>query len=148
MARDGYFLVHAKGGETEHGGSELIAIMERDRSDESVAFYDYLVLATNRTDTMQRELDAAVRRGFLAVAQTVYETAFGGQEIVVIMERSLDDDRPVCEYELLATQRTSTMQKEMSESAARGFVARGLSVSKTAYGGKEVVVVMERCVAP
>ena len=146
-ARDGFFLVSAQGGETEFGGRELVAIVERNLDAEDVPYVDYLVLATNRTSTMADELYEAGRRGFVMVAQTVYETSFGGQEVVVIMERNLDGDGPICEYDLLATQRTSTMEKELNEAARRGFIARGVSVAETAYGGNEVVVVVERCVA-
>ena len=40
------------------------------------------------------------------------------------------------------------MQKELSEYGRKGFLVRGLSVSETAFGGNEVVVVSERCVTP
>jgi len=64
------------------------------------------------------------------------------------MERSPYAEAPVCEYELLATSRTSTIQKELSEYGRKGFLVRGLSVSETAFGGNEVVVVTERCLTP
>lgn len=147
-AFDGFVLVEAKGGTTEHGGQELLAILERDRNAELPAPYEYLVLATNRTGTMRDELNEAARRGFSFVSQTVFETGGGGQEVVVVMERSPHEDTPVCEYTLLATTRTSTMERELREYARKGFVARGLSVSETAFGGNEVVVVAERCLTP
>ncbi len=147
-ARDGFVLVQAMGGNTEHGGEELVAVVERDNAVNHAEPYEYLVLATNRTGTMQNELNDAARRGFAFVAQTVFTTAFGGEEVVIIMERSLYAEAPVCEYQLLATSRTSTMQKELSEYGRKGFLVRGLSVSETAFGGNEVVVVTERCVAP
>ena len=147
-AAEGFVLIEAMGGETAFGGDELVAIMERDWSVEHAGIYEYLVLSTNRTSTMERELRDAARRGFVFVEQTVFETSFNGQEVVVIMERSPHNDAPVCEYELLATSRTSTMQDELDEYARKGFIARGLSVSETAFGGNEIVVVTERCVAP
>ncbi len=147
-ALDGFVLVEAKGGTTEHGGQELLAIVERDRGAELSAPPEYLVLATNRTGTMRDELNEAARRGFSFVSQTVFETGGGGQEVVVVMERSPHEDAPVCEYTLLATTRTSTMERELREYARKGFVARGLSVSETAFGGNEVVVVAERCLTP
>ena len=146
-ALDGFVLVQAMGGNTEHGGEELVAVVERDNAVDHAEPYEYLVLATNRTGTMQNELNDAARRGFAFVAQTVFTTAFGGEE-VVIMERSPHGEAPVCEYELLATSRTSTIQEELSEYGRKGFLVRGLSVSKTAFGGNEVVVVTERCVTP
>ncbi len=146
-ALDGFVLVRAMGGETAHGGQELVAILSRAPDRDRFVPAEYIVLATNRTGTMQNELDDAARRGFLFVAQTVFETSFGGEEVVVIMERG-PADGPVCEYQLLATQRTSTMAKELEENARRGFQVLGLSVSETAFGGNEVVVVTERCVSP
>ena len=147
-ALDGLVLVSAIGGETAHGGRELVAILSRPFETNRIVPAEYLVLATNRTGTMQNELNDAARRGFLFVAQTVFETAFGGEEVVVIMERGPNADGPVCEYQLLATERTSTMMRELAENARLGFVVRGLSVSETAFGGNEVVVVTERCMSP
>ncbi len=147
-ALDGFVLVQAMGGNTEHGGEELVAVVERDSAVDHAEPYEYLVLATNRTGTMQNELNDAARRGFAFVAQTVFVTAYGGEEVVIIMERSPYADAPVCEYQLLATSRTSTMQKELSEYGRKGFRVRGLSVAETAFGGNEVVVVTERCVTP
>jgi hypothetical protein len=121
-AYDGFVLVDARGGMTEHGDEELVAILERDSSVESTATapYDYVVLATSRTGTMREELHDAARRGFVFVTQTVFHTPFRGEEIIVIMERSPYDGAPVCEYELLATTRTSTMEDEVSEYARKG----------------------------
>ena len=147
-ALDGFVRVQAMGGHTEHGGEELVAVVERDHGVDHAEPYEYLVLATNRTGTMQNELNDAARRGFAFVAQTVFTTAFGGEEVVIIMERSPYAEAPVCEYELHATSRTSTMQKELSEYGRKGFLVRGPSVSETAFGGNEVVVVSERCVTP
>lgn len=147
-ALDGFVLVEAMGGNTVYGNEELVAILERDNAADHAERYEYLVLASNRTGTMQNELNDAARRGFAFVAQTVFVTAYGGEEVVIIMERSSYADAPVCEYELLATSRTSTMQKELSEYARKGFLVLGLSVSETAFGGHEVVVVTERCVIP
>jgi len=53
-----------------------------------------------------------------------------------------DPDR--FDYELLATNRTSTMEKEMNQAAGEGFGYAGQTVFETALGGKETVVIMER----
>ena len=47
-------------------------------------------------------------------------------------------------YRLLATSRTSTMQKEMHQLGAEGFDYKGQTVFSSTFGGKEVVVIMER----
>lgn len=146
-AYEGFVLVEANGGTTEHGGQELLAVMERDPALEPSEPFEYIVLATNRTGTMRRELNDAARRGFVFVSQAVFETAVGGQEVVVVMERAPVEPQPVCEYELLATTRTSTMEDELAQLGRTGFVAKGLTVSETAFGGNEVVVVVERCIS-
>ena len=48
------------------------------------------------------------------------------------------------EYKLLATSKTSTMQKELSEVAEAAFVFKGVTVGQTAFGGREVVIITER----
>ena len=52
--------------------------------------------------------------GYQYRGQTVFESLFGGEEVVVIMER--DDDVPPVQYDflLLATSRTSTLQTELT----------------------------------
>ena len=62
---------------------------------------------------------------------------FGGIEIVVIMERPPRVKKQF-EYKLLATTRTSTLQKEVTEAKDAGFIVVGM-VSRD-----EHIVVMER----
>jgi len=50
-------------------------------------------------------------------------------------------------YKLLATSRTSTMQKELQEAGDAGFVFVGMTISHTAFGGKEVVSILRKEVA-
>ena len=45
----------------------------------------YLLLATSRTGTMEEELNAAGARGYRVAGAQGGETAFGGDEAVVIM---------------------------------------------------------------
>jgi hypothetical protein len=74
----------------------------------------------------------------------VFQSTFGGKEVGVIME--LDSTKPPqrLEYKLLATSKTSTMQKELLEAGEEGFSLAGLTVGKTALGGSELVSVMRR----
>ena len=69
---------------------------------------------------------------------------FGGDEVVVILERDREASPALYEYRLLATKKTSTMEKELSEAGQSGFQFVGLTVSKTAIGGTEVVVITRR----
>ncbi|MBA3295703.1 MAG: hypothetical protein H0U19_02110 [Acidobacteria bacterium] len=93
--------------------------------------------ATNKTSTMQKEMQQAAEAGFRFGDVMGGDTAFGGSEVVVIMHRGAAADR--FDYRLLATNKTSTMQKEMQEGGDAGFEYRGQTVFKSAFGGKEVV---------
>jgi len=103
---------------------------------------EYRVLATNKTSTMQKEMQEAAEAGFRFGDVMGGNTAFGGSEVVVIMHRGASPDRFA--YRLLATSKTSTMQKELQEAGDAGFAYRGQSVFKSAFGGKEVVAILER----
>jgi len=101
------------------------------------------LLATNKTSTMEKEMNEAAEAGFRFADVMGGETSFGGSEVVVIMVRS-SDAKPTFQYKLLATQKTSTMQKEMQEAGDAGFEYRGQTIFKSAFGGTEVVVLLER----
>lgn len=104
---------------------------------------DYRVLATNKTSTMEKEMNAAADAGFRFGGVMGGETSFGGSEVVVIMSKTVSA-APRYEYRLLATNKTSTMQKEMQDAGDAGFEYKGQSVFKSVFGGKEVVVILER----
>jgi hypothetical protein len=104
---------------------------------------DYRVLATNKTSTMQKEMNEAAEAGFRFGGVMGGETSFGGSEVVVIMTRA-NGTNPRYDYRLLATSKTSTMQKEMQEAGDAGYEYKGQSVFKSTFGGKEVVVILER----
>ena len=104
---------------------------------------DYELLATNRTSTMEKEMNQAAGEGFGYAGQTVFETAFGGKETVVIMERDGAGEARY-EYKLLATKRTSTLQKELTLEGENGFKLTGMTVSRTTFGGEELVSILQR----
>ncbi|MCI0348232.1 MAG: hypothetical protein L0Z53_02305 [Acidobacteriales bacterium] len=143
-AQDGYRFQGVMGGETGFGGREVVIVMGRAAASIDRERYQYMLLATQKTSTMQKELQQAGDRGFEYKGQTVFETAFGGKEVVVILER--DNDRPLqkWDYKLLATQKTSTMQKELSQAGQNGFQMVGVTVGKSAFGGNEVVSILRR----
>ena len=100
----------------------------------------YLLLSTNRTGTMEEELNDAGERGYRFVATQGGETSFGGNEAVVIMQ--LDPEGRRFRYILLATNRTGTMQREMNEAPPEyDFV--GMTVFSSTFGGQEVAVILE-----
>jgi hypothetical protein len=144
-AAEGFRFEGAMGGETAGGGNEMVIIMSREPAADGPR-YNYKLLATNKTSTMQKELSEAGAAGFLYSGQTVYDSAFGGREVVVILERSAAAETAY-EYKLLATARTSTMQKELNEAGRAGFVFCGVTVAETSFGGREVVSILRRQVS-
>ena len=134
------------GGQTSFGGDETVVVMSRPQQVSTDARYDYRLLATSKTSTMQKELQEAGDEGFEYVGQTVFKTAFGGKEVVVILERDPEAIPARYEYKLLATSRTSTMEKELSDPGLNGFALVGLTVAKTKFGlGKsELVTILRR----
>jgi hypothetical protein len=139
-AGEGFRFEAVMGGETAFGGSEAVVVMSR--SAEAKARYEYKLLATNRTSTMEKEMRQAADAGFDYRGQTIYSSTFGGKEVVVIMERDRELDAARYEYKLLATSKTGTMQKELNEAGRQGFALLGLTVAETAFGGKEVVAIL------
>ena len=94
---------------------------------------------------MQKEMQEAGDAGFEYKGQTVFKSTFGGKEVVVVLERDKSVEQPTrCEYRLLATKRTSTLQKELSEATAAGFGFVGVTVADTAIGGDEIVSILRR----
>lgn len=143
-AADGFQLDQVMGGETAFGGSETVVIMSRSGAQSIPPRFQYRLLATSRTLTMEEELAEAGRNGFAYAGQTVFDTAFGGREVVVILERPRDTAPTPYEYLLLATRRTSTMEDELNEAGRDGFALQGLTVGETRFGGREVVAILSR----
>lgn len=132
------------GGETTFGGSEVVTVMHRGSAADK-GRYSYKLLAANKTSTMQKELQEAGDAGYEYKGQTIYKSLFGGKEVVAILERDRDlTDRPTYEYKLLASKKTSTLQKELTEAGVAGYEFVGLTVSDTAIGGAEVVAIVRK----
>lgn len=141
-AEAGFRFRSVMGGDTAVGGSEVVAIMVR--SEEAKGRHGYKLLATSKTSTMEKELQEAADAGFEYVDQTVFKTAFGGQEVVCILERGGEAPAHKPSYKLLATTKTSTLQKELLDAGAAGYQVMGMTVAKTALAGKEIVVILRR----
>lgn len=142
-AADGFRFHAVMGGETSRG-NEVIVVMSKRISTTQTGTAAYKLLATSKTSTMQREMQALGDSGFDYKGQTVFETAFGGEEVVVIMERPPDSEPSKIQYLLLATTKTSTMQKELASASSAGFTLVGFTVSKTAFGGAELISIMKK----
>jgi hypothetical protein len=143
--QSGFRFVAVQGGDTAIGGAEVVVLMEKAANDQTK--YDYRLLATSRTSTLQKELQAAADEGWEAVGQTVFESLFGGQETVGILERSTETPAAIkYDYRLIATSKTSTLEREIQRLADEGYQAVGMTVGKTALGGAELVVITRKIV--
>lgn len=99
--------------------------------------YQYKVLATTRTGTMEKELNELADQGFRLLPSTMIakKQMIGAVEIVALLERAPNSARKY-QYKLLATTRTGTLQKEVTEAQGAGFVIIGM-VSR----GEHMVIV-------
>jgi hypothetical protein len=120
-------------------GNEMVILMEKLATPPNV--YQYELLATKRTGTMEKELNEAGDKGFRMLAQTMIAKKGMGitntVELVVVMEKAPKASFRY-QYKLLATQRTSTMEKEIREAEAAGFVLIGIC------SRDEHIVIMEK----
>jgi hypothetical protein len=140
-AEAGFRFQAVMGGATAFGGGEVVVVMSKG---DATGRYAYRLLATSRTSTMQKELQGAADAGYHYRGQTAFKTLFGGDEVVVILERNEDAASPTFEYKLLATSKTSTLQKELLDAGAAGYEVVGMTVSKTALGGNELVAIARK----
>jgi hypothetical protein len=118
------------------GQSEMVLFLERVAQPPDT--YKYRLLATTRTSTMEKELNQAAQEGFRLLPRTITaKEGFLSNEIVSVLEQTPKSNKRY-QYRLLATSRTSTLQKEVTQSEADGFVLVGL------VGRGENMVIMEK----
>ena len=141
-ASTGFRFISTMGGETAFGGSEVVVIMGR--GNDAKPRYEYRLLATSKTGTMQKELQQASDAGYDYVGQTVFKSTFGGREVVVLLERDRELSARHYEYKLIATSKTSTLQKELRDAAEQGYEVVGMTVGETMMGGSELVTITRR----
>ncbi len=101
------------------------------------AKHDYLALETVRTKTLQKELNEATVKGYEFAAMSTY-----GPNSVLMEKRTPDAPGVPDRYLLLATKRTSTMQKEINEAVGKGYAVAAGS------GGGELMIIMEKAPKP
>jgi hypothetical protein len=101
----------------------------------------YLLLSTNKTSTMQKELDEASELGFRVM---VGVSNCGQMEMALFLER-VTEPPSVYKYKLIATNKTSTMDKELNEIAREGFrLIPQTLMAKENLLTREIVGVMEK----
>lgn len=141
----GYVFSQVMGGETAIGGKEVVVVMAKGGGGSAAeGKHTYKLLCTSKTSTIQKEMQAAGDEGFEHRGQTIFESAFGGAEVCVIMDRNAAMPAKRLTYKLLATKKTSTMQKELLEAGAEGFSLIGTTVAKTSFGGAEIVSILKK----
>ena len=141
-AEIGFHFQAAMGGESAFGGSEVVVVMARPA--QAKPRFAYRLLATSKTSTMEKELQDAADAGYQYAGQTVFDSTFGGEEVVVILQRDKDAQQRPIQYRLVATSKTSTLEKELRDAGQAGYEVLGMTVSKTAFGGTELVAIARR----
>lgn len=140
-AAAGYRFSRVMGGKVANGGQVIIAMVKEPAAPGEEP-RKYRLLATTKTATMQKELQQLADSGYSYLDHTVFESAAGGKEVAVIMELAARA-APHSTYRLLATTRTSTMQKELQEAGSQGYALVGFTAGKTA-AGTEIVAVLRK----
>jgi hypothetical protein len=141
-AEAGYAFSAVMGGNTATAGSEVVVVMTKLPAGSPRR--SYKLLATNRTSTMQKEMQELGDEGYDYKGQTIFSSTFGGREVSVIMERRDGASKTRLTFKLQATSRTSTMQKELNQVGQDGFELVGLTVANTALGGNELVSILRK----
>jgi hypothetical protein len=132
-------------------GFRLVAASRTDDNEAIVLFeqvqgtYQYRLIATTRTGTLQKEIGDAAGDGYRVVPRAVTTKRSSGgfgsvtntSELLVVMEKGPDGNARM-QYQVLATERTGTLQREIGQAAANGYVL----VALTSRG--EHVAIMER----
>jgi hypothetical protein len=109
--------------------SEVVILLEQ-----TTDKYDYRLVAATRTGTLQREISDAADAGYHIVPRAVTGK---GDEVIVLMEKGAEGP-PTTQYQVLATERTGTLQKEISQASANGYSLIALA------GRGEYVAILEK----
>lgn len=98
----------------------------------------YRVLATNRLTTMQTELNEVAIKGFRAVPHAIVNAG----KLVVVTERRPASQTP-CQYLVLATSRSSELQREMAQASGQGYEIAGMG-----RRGQVYIAILRKTAAP
>lgn len=104
----------------------------------------YVLIATNKTSTLEKELAEAVAHGYHL------QSGAAGDELTYLMERQAANTPPA-QYELLSTTKAETLEREMNQAVARGYRLHPLSLTgifKSLSATFESVAVMEKRESP
>ena len=109
-------------------GSEVIVLLEQ-----AIGTRQYLLVATTRTGTLQREIMDAAEAGYHILPRALVRK---GDELLVLLEK--DEGGAKARYLVLATDRTGTLQKEISQASTDGYTVIAL------YSHGQHVAILER----
>jgi len=130
-ADNGYRLVEGQ------GSWLLSAILEKTTGEAEPI--EYLLLATSRSGTMQKEMDGASAQGYR------FASVLGiGQEVIIAVQRAKGMTTRTHAQLLLATSKIGTMEKELLAEASKGFRFVGQTFFERSFGGPEYVAILER----
>lgn len=104
------------------GFPEVVLVLEK--TNEPFEKHSYLVMSSAGPMTLRYQMTAAARHGY-----RLHPGAIFSNPLSVIMERA-PGKQSQHEYAVLETQRTSTMQKEILETSANGYVVVGAGLSQ------------------
>lgn len=101
---------------------------------------NYLILSTTRIKTMEKELDEAAAKGF----RVLYGAPTASFDMALFLEKTETSENPYS-YQILATTRNKTMEKEINEQAVKGFrILPRTIIYKQGLLTAEMVSVMEK----
>ena len=104
------------------GFPEVVLVLEK--TNELFGNHNYLVMSSAGPLTLRYQMTAAARHGF-----RLHPGAIFSNPLSVIMER-IPGEQLQRDYAVLETRRTSTMQKELLETSANGYVVVGAGLSQ------------------
>jgi hypothetical protein len=123
---EGFRVVQTTVGRTDFPGAVI------ERTPNSAAKYDYLIVDAGRTATFEREIVEGIGKGYRIVGMASGDTGHSA-----VLERDAGGDAGTSstapssdQFKLIATNQSSTLQKELSDHAARGYRVRFASAAK------------------
>jgi hypothetical protein len=120
---------------TTRGNGELVLLLERDLR--ATPTLQFRLISTQATESFKREMGDAALQGFRVIPRTFLNK---GGAILVVMERTAAPAGPPKRYEytLLATNQTSSLEKEWIVAISQNYVPSA-TITRT-----ELMLLMER----
>lgn len=123
---------------------ETLLVLERGDAGEP---FEYRVVSTTKSSTLEREMNAAAASGFRFTPGTLHAQQKGavplfgrtGTDYVVIMEKRAGAS-PVPEYVVVGARRMGTLIREFDEAVAKGLVPVAMTLG---YSDQETLVLFE-----